>query len=494
MEEKRQTVCRKIKVIPVLREINPKWSDEEIEKKTHEEVNRVYKYLREGMKAQNIAMNQYMSALFTAKMMGSSKDDRKELNLLYARVSDSKKGSAYTEDILFAKGLGSPSVLSQKVKQDFGNACKKGLMYGRISLPTYRDTNPLLVHVNYVAKKGSKDKDNRKITTGMYHNYESHNELLHALKKGSPDIYIDFANNITFKVVFGNWKKSHEMRNVFQYIFEDYYIVQGSSIQFGKDGKDIMLNLTLSIPVQEHDLDENVVVGVDIGTTIPAVCALNCDKYSRASIGKKDDFLRVRTKIQNQRRTLQRNLKNTSGGHGRKKKLKSLDKFSEYESNFVKTYNHMISSHVVNFALRNNAKYINMEYLKGYDKSNFILRNWSYYQLQTQIEYKASMHGIEVRYINPAYTSQVCSVCGQYHEGDRSSQAKFCCSNPDCDSHTIYKNKSGNENFNADFNGARNIAQSTLFITEEIEKIKKKDAMVNKLIKDAKEYYNIQSK
>ena len=73
------------------------------------------------------------------------------------------------------------------------------------------------------------------------------------------------------------------------------------------------------------------------------------------------------------------------------------------------------------------------------------------------IEYKAQMQGIEVRYINPAYTSQDCSVCGQ--RGIRSTQATFTCTNPDCKSHTMYE-----KGFNADFNGARNISMSENYI------------------------------
>ena len=44
-----------------------------------EEVNRVYKYLRDGIKSQNLAMNQYMSALYIAEIENITKEDRKEL-------------------------------------------------------------------------------------------------------------------------------------------------------------------------------------------------------------------------------------------------------------------------------------------------------------------------------------------------------------------------------------------------------------------------------
>lgn len=70
-----------------------------------EEVNRVYSYLRDGIFNQNKAMNQYLSALYTATMQDASKEDRQELNRLYGRIATSKKGSAYQTDIEFPKGL-----------------------------------------------------------------------------------------------------------------------------------------------------------------------------------------------------------------------------------------------------------------------------------------------------------------------------------------------------------------------------------------------------
>lgn len=56
-----------------------------------EEMDRVYKYLRDGIFNQNKAMNQYISALYIAAIEDISKEDRKELYHLYTRISTSKK-------------------------------------------------------------------------------------------------------------------------------------------------------------------------------------------------------------------------------------------------------------------------------------------------------------------------------------------------------------------------------------------------------------------
>ena len=432
-------ITRKIQVVPV--------GDKE-------EINRVYTYLREGIKAQNMAMNQYMSALYSTMMMDISKEDRKELNKLYARVSSSKLGSAYDKSIEFAKGLPMGGSIQQKVKQDFDNAMKKGLQYGKLSLPSYREDNPLLIHVDYVRLRST----NPHIDNGLYHNYESHQDFLDHLFKSDLELFIKFVNKITFKVIVGQPHKSAEIRSVFKNIFEDYYHIKGSSIEFS--GTKIILNMSIEIPKQQKELDENVVVGVDLGIAIPAVCALNTNDYVRKSIGSKDDFLRVRTQIQNQRRRLQSNLKMSNGGHGRKKKMKPMDKFTKYEKHWVQTYNHQISKQIIDFALKNNAKYINLEDLSSFNqkrlRDNFLLANWSYYQLQQYIKYKAEKYGIVVRFINPYHTSQNCSCCGHYEDGQRVKQSEFICKNPECKNFGI--------KINADFNAARNIAMSTDFI------------------------------
>ena len=410
-----------------------------------EEANRVYSYLRDGIFNQNKAMNQYLSALYTATIQEASKEDRQELNRLYTRIATSKKGSAYQTDIEFPKGL-PIGAFGMKVRQDFAKQCKDGLLYGKVSLATYKKDNPLLIHVDYVRLR----KTNPHLDNGMYHNYESHQEFLDHLYSNDLEIFIKFANKITFKLIFGNPRRSAALRSEIKEIFEEHYKICGSSIQI--DGKKIILNMSMEIPKEEAELDEDTVVGVDLGIAVPAMCALNNNMYVRAAIGNKDDFLRIRTKIQAQRRRLQHSLKYTSGGYGRNKKLKALEKLKKSEAHFVETYNHMVSRRIVDFAVKNHAKYINVENLTGYNTSKFILRNWSF--------------------------SQVCSVCGYWEEGQRKSQSVFECANPNCESHTKYE-----YGFNADFNAARNIAMSTLLM--------EKGEVTEKSKQEAREYYGI---
>ena len=457
MDEKTMTIVRKLTLYP------------QGDKK---EVDRVYKYLRDGMEVQSQMMNMCISALYAAKLRGADKDEIREISHLYSHVPTSKKGSAYDFDMKkYPTGLPIAGSVPHVCKQKLGKAMKDGLMYGRVSLPTFKQNTPLMVHNSYIAPLGSTKLSNGGTKqSGLYHDYNSPMDLVEALEKEiNPQIHIKFANNITFDIIFGLPHKSAEIRSVIRKVFEGEYRVCDSSIGIdSRTGKKIILNLSLEIPVQKRKLDENVCVGVDLRMALSAMCALNTDKYKRYAIGSYDDFISKRTQMQAERRRIQKALKMTKGGHGRAKKLAHLEKLSIHEAQWVKTYNHTISKRVVEFAESKNAKYINLEDLSGVakdEKHGFVLRNWSYYELQQMIKAKAAMRGIEVRMVDPAYTTQVCSVCGEV--GEIPSPGTYKCSNPECKSHKMYE-----KGFNAYFNAARNISMSEAFV-KKAEKSKK---------------------
>lgn len=376
------------------------------------------------------------------------------------RKKGSSKGSLLDgldmEDILGGYGIDFNQMLTSKIK----DLIKQGLLYGRVSTPRYKTDSPFTIGGKYL---------------GFTHNCNSLDELAEKIGTSECKLYLGYGANgspsiANFIINVGHKKNREELLYTLFKIYSKEYKTCGSSIQISKNK--IILNLSIKVPKAKRKLDENTVVGVDLGIAVPAMCALNNNLYKRLAIGSIDDFLRVRTKLQNQRKRLQKALKNTTGGHGRKKKLQALERMKKSEANFVETYCHMVSKKVVDFALKNNAKYINIENLTGYDTSDFILRNWSYYKLQQYITYKAGKYGIIVRKVNPCYTSQVCSVCGNWHSDQRKSQAVFECENELCDSHKKYK-----YGFNADFNAARNIAMSTLWMEKgEVTEKKKEEA------------------
>ena len=214
----------------------------------------------------------------------------------------------------------------------------------------------------------------------------------------------------------------------------------------------LILNLNLDIPTKNDFTPvEGRVLGVDLGIKYPAYMSVSDDIIQHEHLGSVDDFLKVRTQMQDRKRKLQQALKFTKGGKGRKKKLQALDKFRDKERNFAKTYNHTISKQIVDFAKKNRCEYINLEKLTKDGFNSRLLRNWSYYELQTMIEYKAEREGIKVRYVDPRNTSRTCSCCGNVDKDNRKTQEQFKCT--EC----------GFE-LNADHNASINIARSTNFV------------------------------
>lgn len=503
--------------------------DTDEEKKA--EVDRVYKYLRDSMRCQSREMNQYYMHLWMMSVARNLNDDRysmkkymnniidavhpyldknnKEFNNKQKKITrdfekkiknlceeyqaeteilnndtlrelnkcfNRKKDGAYDTNFVNEMPEGLGIVMGRTVEQDFQNDCKAGLLSGIRNPRSYKINYPLIIPKSFVAYGvgSGKAMQGRGIIFPDMEYSDFHN-MLFSTKK--PNITYNFVHDIDFKLVFGSMKRSHELRVIFDRIKMGEYSICGSTIEINNKKK-IMLNLSYEAPIYEKpNLDENTVVGVDLGMAIPAVCSLNNDDRTYKYIGDSHELEFIKKGIQAQRRSYQRNAIYNKGGHGRNRKLENLDRLKKRERNTTRTHNQRYAKQIVDFALANNAKYINLENLKGFsnnEKNKLVLRNWCYYELQQYIEIDASKYGIKVRYIYPMNTSRTCSVCGTLTTDEdvkngvgRVSQDEFICKDPNCPSHTLYtRGPKGHKvpYFNADRNASRNIAMSEDFV------------------------------
>ena len=389
---------------------------------TDEERKQGYKFIRDSQYAQYQGLNLAMSILSSA-YLESNRDIKSDI-FKNAQKSLTNSNPLF-EGIAFGTGIDTKSAITQRVKKDFKTSLKNGLAKGERTITNYKRDYPLL-------------------TRGRDLKFQYKDD----------DIIIKWVNKIVFKVVLGSGKIKEnkiELQHTLHKIIDKEYKVGQSSLQFDRNNN-LILNLNLDIPYKpKTEVVEGRTLGVDLGIKYPAYMCLNDDTYKREHIGSIDDFLRIREQMQDRRRKLQHDLKFIKGGKGRNKKMQALDRLRDKEKNFATTYNHMISKNVVEFAKKNQCEYINMEKLTKDGFNNTILRNWSYYQLQQYIEYKAEREGIKVRYIDPSYTSQTCARCGHVDKENRQTQEKFICT------------KCGFE-LNADHNASINIARSEKFI------------------------------
>jgi IS605 OrfB family transposase len=192
-------------------------------------------------------------------------------------------------------------------------------------------------------------------------------------------------------------------------------------------------NLVLDLPDAAPATGDKV-MGVDVGENVIAATS-----SGRVFDGGK--LRHNRDKYLSHRRRLQSN-----GSQSAKQKLRGI---SGKERRHVAHVNHCISKAVVQEAVSCGASEIRLEDLthirdriKAGKRVRARLHRWAWRQLQDFVAYKAQAMGIAVNYVNPAYTSQSCSVC---HELGKRVKHRFTC--PQC-GHVAH----------SDINGARNIA------------------------------------
>lgn len=76
--------------------------------------------------------------------------------------------------------------------------------------------------------------------------------------------------------------------------------------------------------------------------------------------------------------------------------MQALSRLKKREKNFAKTYNHTVTKKIVDFAIKNKAKYIYIEDLTKENTDAIMLRYSGFYQIQEQLKYKADKVGIKL--------------------------------------------------------------------------------------------------
>ena len=160
------------------------------------------------------------------------------------------------------------------------------------------------------------------------------------------------------------------------------------------------------------------VMGVDLGLKIPAVAVTDDEKVRFFGNGRENKY--KKRKFRSVRKAL-----------GKKKKLNAIRNLKNKEQRWMEDKDHKVSRAIVNFAKENKVSVIRLERLANIRqttrtsrKNEKNLHTWSFYRLSQFIEYKANLEGIEVEYVNPAYTSQTCPRCS---EKNKAQDRKYKC-------------------------------------------------------------------
>lgn len=252
------------------------------------------------------------------------------------------------------------------------------------------------------------------------------------------------STGIRFKVLLYD----NSSKTIVERCIDKIYKISASKLIYNEKKKCWMLNLSYSFSNDsETELDKDKILGVDLGIHYPICASINGErKFFKIDGG---EIEHTRRKIEARKKSLlKQGISCGEGriGHGIKTRNKPVYDIEDKISKFRDTANHKYSRALINYAVNNNCGIIQMEDLTGITSdSNRFLKNWSYFDLQTKIEYKAQEVGIKVVYIDPHYTSQRCSKCGYISKDNRTEQALFLCQ------------KCGYKT-NADYNASQNIA------------------------------------
>lgn len=129
---------------------------------------------------------------------------------------------------------------------------------------------------------------------------------------------------------------------------------------------------------------------------------------------------------------IKRKFKSKKRKLGKAKKVNSIKNIADKEQRIMKDKDHKISREIVDFAKKNNVSIIKLEKLTNIRnttrksrKNEYNLHTWSFYLLAMYIEYKSNIEGIQVEYVNPQYTSQICPNCNTKNKAkDRTYSCK----------------------------------------------------------------------
>ena len=184
-------------------------------------------------------------------------------------------------------------------------------------------------------------------------------------------------------------------------------------------GSKIVAQIVYEMTEPEQKGSGNV-MGIDLGIKCPAVSYISDGNIRFYGNGRKNKYMRRHYKY------LRKKLQDA-------KHMDAVKRINNKEQRIMKDIDHKISHDIIKTAAAHDVKVIKLERLQNIRsttrksrKNDKSLHTWSFYRLSQFIEYKAKLAGITVEYVNPAYTSQTCPVCGNVHHADDRKYSCLC--------------------------------------------------------------------
>ena len=303
---------------------------------------------------------------------------------------------------------GNLSTLLQNVCKRFGSN-KSDILRGNISLPVYKNTIPIdigkkAISLSYEEDGGGKGVKNWILELSLLSRAYT-KEL--GLKNGK----------FRFKVV-ATARAAGTVRTILERCYDGIYTISSSQLKYEKGTWYILL--CYSFEKKAEELLKDNIMGVHIAEHNAVTAAFsNSSRKLTIDGGEVESFaIQIERRRRNIQKATYKNSELCGGGrcgHGYKTKMQPLEHINDKITNFRNTTNHKYSREIVNWAIRYKCGVIQLEDLTGWSSEelmkNTLLKNWSYYDLMTKIEYKAKEAGIRVIKIPYKLLHRWCCEC-----------------------------------------------------------------------------------
>lgn len=240
---------------------------------------------------------------------------------------------------------------------------------------------------------------------------------------------VNLRTSCEFRIII----KDKSTRTILERICDEIYGIAGSNLFYDEKKKMFRLNLSFENKNSKEWIDSDKVLGVKMSIKNP-VTAIATGK-TKPFIIEGGEIEEYRKRLESRKRSMSHQravCADGSRGHGYKTRMKAVNVVGDKVSMFRDTYNHKVSRAVVDYAERMGCGKIQIEDLTGITTENPFLQNWSYYDLQTKIKYKAKEKGIKVVTISRSHLNERCCKCGCISKSNITEENSFKCSNSEC--------------------------------------------------------------
>ncbi len=162
-------------------------------------------------------------------------------------------------------------------------------------------------------------------------------------------------------------------------------------------GRKIFWLPVFEVEKEQHELKEEIIAEASLSIEYPITVKVG---KAKTTIGSKEEFLHRRLALQSAMKRVMEGAKYNRSGKGRKRKAKSIEHYKRAERQYVDYKLHVYSRNLIDFCVKHQAGtliLLNQQQKEEIAREEeFLLRNWSYYELLTKIKYKAAKAGIEV--------------------------------------------------------------------------------------------------